>query len=214
MRKSCGFGRKKMPIKLQGKEYKLVSERLVKFHEEFGDNHVIQTNVLPATDSVIVKAQVVDRNSGDVVATGHAQNFYHGKSKELEKTETTAIGRALAVFHPDLMGTEIASADEIVSWQQQQNDEQLLKHMEAVREHWRSIEFLKRTLEDAETMPEQSELRLGRALEAWRELGEDVMRVLWRAPSKGGIFTTLERKLLDEASALDHAARKGNADHN
>ena len=199
-----------MPIKLQGKDYKLVSERLVAFHDTYGDNYAINTSVLPATDSVIVKASIVDRNSGEVVATGHAQNFYHGKSKELERTETTSVGRCLAFFSKELMGGEVASADEIVSWQQQQNDEKLLEHMAAVREHWESIAEIKDNLGATDNPDFDRNVQLSVSLEAWRELGEDVMRVLWRAPSKGGIFTTLERKLLDEASANDYAARKAN----
>ena len=202
-----------MPIKLQGKEYNLVSERLVKFHDEYAGDYSIVTDVISSKDSCIMLAEIKDRNSGDVVATGHAQNFYTGAQKVLEKTETTAVGRALALFSKDLMGSEIASADEIVSWQQHQNDKGLLEHMEAVREHWQSIGFIKQQLGIASEGHGDMEYMapmLDAALEAWRELGEDVMRVLWRAPSKGGIFTTLERKLLDEASANDHAARKAN----
>lgn len=32
--------------------------------------------------------------------------------------------------------------------------------------------------------------------EAWCELGEDVQRALWKAPSKGGCFTTKEREVM------------------
>ena len=44
------------------------------------------------------------------------------------------------------------------------------------------------------------------ALEMWRELGEDEMRLLWRAPSKGGVFSTKERALLDQAATEDYNA--------
>ena len=35
-----------------------------------------------------------------------------------------------------------------------------------------------------------------KAQEAWAELGEEVMTGLWRAPSKGGCFTTEERRIM------------------
>jgi hypothetical protein len=201
-----------MPIKLQGKDYKLVAERLSAFLEKYGGNWSINTELVAYdTESVIMKAIIRDRNSGDVAATGHAQNYCGDKDKVLEKTETTAIGRALAVFDRDLMGTDIASADEIATWMQHGNDQKLLEHMETVRAEWPSIVDIKGQLRIALDKREQDEddwPHLSYALESWRELGEDVMRVLWRAPSKGGIFTTLERKLLDEASAEDHRMRK------
>ncbi len=73
-----------------------------------------------------------------------------------------------------------------------------LDYMKVVRDNWASIDFIKLNLE---AKPDA-------ALEAWRELGEDVMRALWRAPSKGGVFETAERSGIDEASAADFARRK------
>ena len=74
----------------------------------------------------------------------------------------------------------------------------ILVHIATVREHFDSVAYIKTQLAIG---------NLSAALEAWRELGEDVMRILWRAPSKGGIFTTQERKLLDQASVEDYLAR-------
>jgi hypothetical protein len=112
------------------------------------------------------------------------------------------------------MGEEIASADEIASWVTHGNDQKLLEHVAAVRDNWPSIVDIKGQLRIAIDKQEQGEddwPHLSHALESWRELGEDTMRVLWRAPSKGGIFTTLERKLLDEASTEDYKRSKENA---
>lgn len=60
----------------------------------------------------------------------------------------------------------------------------LLKFMEVVREEWGSINMLKESLlsDDYTT-----------AKEAWRELDEETISILWRSPSKGGILTTEER---------------------
>jgi hypothetical protein len=45
------------------------------------------------------------------------------------------------------------------------------------------------------------------ALESWRELSQDVQAALWKAPTKGGIFTTAERatmKTTEFRTALDN----------
>ena len=113
-----------MPIDLKGKKYYQVAERLVKFHEDFPD-YRIQSEVINQTDrSVTVEVRVVEPMHSEemcvtsyiVHSTGHAEGYYNGGEKVLEKTESVACGRALAFLHPDLMGTDIASADEIAEW--------------------------------------------------------------------------------------------------
>ena len=70
--------------------------------------------------------------------------------------------------------------------------EELLNYMEAVREHWYTISMIKKYLipewGDGENAPNVSAAR-----EAYKELSEDDQRLLWRAPTKGGVFTTQER---------------------
>ena len=196
-----------MPIKVQGgKEYKLVSERLVQFYEMFPDYRILP-RAIHWDQNGVVMAVTIEDDSGNEIARGHAEGSYSGGDKVIEKTETTACGRALAFLHPDLMGSEIASADEIGQWMQGSNDNKLLEHVAAVREHWESIVFIKHELGIPDDEASRSQC-LSAALEAWREVGEEAMRILWRAPSKGGIFTTLERKLLDEASTEDYKMRK------
>lgn len=77
-------------------------------------------------------------------------------------------------------------------------DYKSLDYMKVVRDNWSSIDFIKLNLVE----------KPDAALEAWRELGEDTMRALWRAPSKGGVFETSERSGIDEASAADFKRRK------
>jgi len=198
-----------MPIQLKGKEYKTVAERLLYFWENYPEYH-LETSVQHSGGGVTARAKVVDKE-GRVFSCGHAEGIYSGGDKIMEKTETTAVGRCLAFLDKELMGSEVASADEIATWVQHGNDQALLDHVAAVRECWESIFYIKENLRDSETENDEDRwYNLERALEAWRELGEDVMKVLWRAPSKGGIFTTLERKLLDEASTEDFKRRKAN----
>lgn len=56
-----------------------------------------------------------------------------------------------------------------------------------VEEHKASIEAIKDSIANEE---------YSYGYEAWCELGEDVQRALWKAPSKGGCFTTKEREIM------------------
>lgn len=187
-----------MPIKVQGgKEYKLVSERLVALREKW-PNATIATQAKKTPNGVIMRAVItVD----DRVSCGHAY-CNPGHEKALEKAETTAVGRALAFLDPDLMGSEIASADEMADFNAQETTKKLHKqfeaHMQAVL---RNLDYV------ISIKAELAEGNLQTGLEMWRELGEDEMRLLWRAPSKGGVFSTKERALLDQASNEDHNRR-------
>ena len=65
--------------------------------------------------------------------------------------------------------------------------ERLLVHQEILRDNISSVYCIKESLANKDW---------DSADEAWQELTEDEQRGLWVAPSKGGIFTTEERKLL------------------
>lgn len=65
--------------------------------------------------------------------------------------------------------------------------EAVLEHMAAVRELFGSVSAIKMGILMGE---------LGRASEAWFELSEQEKMILWRAPTKGGIFTTEERSIM------------------
>ena len=68
----------------------------------------------------------------------------------------------------------------------QQNDATpLMEHNEALQRNFSSVYFIKEhlALQSWETVAE-----------AWGEITNDDKKALWLAPSKGGIFTTAERK--------------------
>lgn len=65
--------------------------------------------------------------------------------------------------------------------------DELLNYMAVVREWLPSIHAVKEAIALAD---------YSTAKEAWNEIDEATMRILWRAPSKGGIFTTEERTIM------------------
>ena len=99
---------------------------------------------------------------------------------------TSAIGRALAAV--GLAGTEYASADEVAgaihNQKVQESIDYLLDHMSAARENWQSVSAIKEAISDGD---------MSYACQLYAELGHDVQSKLYKAPTKGGIFTTQER---------------------
>lgn len=83
-------------LNLKGKDYLEVKYRLIWFREEHPD-WTIETQLVAAEDkSAMMKATVKDE-SGRVLATSHKVENAAGFPDYLEKAETGAIGRALAL---------------------------------------------------------------------------------------------------------------------
>jgi hypothetical protein len=179
-----------MPVEIHGKKYRTVAERLAEFRGKYpaSDGWSIITDVhTPDPEVVIARCEIA--HNGSIVATGHAHERWAGKAIQqtsaYEIAETSAVGRALA-FMGLSTDEEIASADEVsraIHDQEAEYDRQV-RHMATVRENFDSIAAVKTGI-----ATEDWEL----ALEAWRELGREVQTELWRAPTKGGVFTTQER---------------------
>lgn len=191
-------------VEIHGKVYKTVAKRLQEFWEA-SPHHAIVTEVLEWGDIVRVKATIKDM-TGNVIATGHAEEIRGAtnilKTSALETCETSAIGRALGVF--GLGGTAIASAEEMeLALQQQAEDTAngyLIAHNEAVRDWIDHIVAIKQYLLNDE---------YGLAYEAFAEIPPEVVKCLWVAPTKGGIFTTGERAKMksndwNEARKIHH----------
>ena len=86
-----------LPLKnIQGKQYLQVAHRLVWFRED-RPNWTIETEIrTPTPDSCIAKATIKDE-SGRVMSTAHKTENVKGFGDFIEKAETGAIGRALAL---------------------------------------------------------------------------------------------------------------------
>jgi len=84
-------------IRLKGKDYLEVKYRLVWFREE-RPLWAIQTELLKADDKEALARAIILDESGRVVATAHKKETKSGFADFIEKAETGAIGRALALI--------------------------------------------------------------------------------------------------------------------
>lgn len=84
-------------LNLKGKQYLEVKFRLVWFREEHPD-WSIETELMNVTDSSAYARATVRDDSGRVIATSHKFESIQGFPDFIEKAETGAIGRALALI--------------------------------------------------------------------------------------------------------------------
>jgi hypothetical protein len=184
-----------MPVNIHGKEYKTVAERVSEFRET-SPEFTIETEIVRwEGDDVVVKASI--SNNGKLIATGLAHEVRGStninKTSHVENCETSAIGRCLAAF--GYSGTEYATADEVANAIAQQNSKQFEKDLaEALIENTQTV------LKYAESiMAIKAGIALGdysSASEEWFSLTDEDKTILWKAPSKGGVFTTKEREIM------------------
>jgi len=108
---------RKKAISLKGKQYVLVSDRILAFNDMY-PNGYIQTKIASYKDGkVIVKAKVTpDVTNPTRAFTGYSQADEAvgmvNKTSALENAETSAVGRALAMMGIGVLDS-IASADEM-----------------------------------------------------------------------------------------------------
>lgn len=183
-------------VEIHGNVYDTVARR-IRLMREADDGYMLQTKMLRYGEQrVLMKATLLDME-GNIVATGHAEEERGLSSMNevsaVEVCETSAVGRCLG--NAFWSGSETAfaphvrSGDEMGNAIMKQMDKKYGTYMALVEEHWVSVVAIKQYLADD---------KIEAAVEAYNELGHDVMIGLWKAPTKGGIFTTEERKTLKE----------------
>ena len=189
-------------VKIHGKEYKTVAKRVADFRDKY-PNHTLVTELVSADDERVVMGSKVYDTDNRLVSTGWAEerrdaSRLHGTSS-LEICETSACGRAVAFLHRDLMGTEIASADEVANAISQQNDGEFLEFMATVRDHFDWVMYAKEAIanEDWQSLAG-----------IWGDIDHETMATLFRAPTKGGIFTTEERAACKGNDAFNQARKE------
>jgi len=176
-------------IKIHNKEYKTVALRVTEFvasssHKDWS----IETQLVNDGDNVIMKATVKDADSR-VRGTGYAEEIRGStninKTSALENCETSAIGRALAAI--GFAGTEYASANEVSQAIIQQATLDIVEHNSLVRDNIETISLAKEHIAN-----EEYALAKG----CLDDLDQETKEKLWRAPSRGGMWTTAERKIM------------------
>ena len=187
-------------VKIHGKEYKTVALRVNEFREEH-QSFGIDTDVVCNAELVVIKATITNPE-GRVIATGYAEEMRGStqinKTSALENCETSAIGRALACF--GFAGEEYASANEVTGAIHQQEvdkaKQELIDYNASLRDLVHSVSAIKEYIHED---------NLEGAAECWYELTKSEKTALWKAPSKGGIFTTQEIAIIksDEFAALN-----------
>ena len=180
----------KRTVKIGSSDYTLIVARVQDFREAHPDWGMQSEVLYHDTERVIVKVWVTDPE-GRIRGTGLAEEDRSASrvnsTSALENCETSAFGRALASigFGGD---ASYASAEEVVNAinTQEQNTD-LLDHMSAAREHWQSVSAIKEAIQSDD---------LPFACQLYAELGHETQEALYKAPSKGGIFTTAERNYM------------------
>mgnify|MGYP005988907575 FL=1 len=183
-----------MPVKIHGKEYTTVVERINDFrNDERFEGWSIETDIISSDiENCIIKAAIKD-STGKIVGTGLAHEVQGStninKTSHVENCETSAIGRALANIGK--AGTEYASANEvsdaIINQKVEEATEKLRGLVSAVLSSHSSIVAIKEGI---------ALDNLSEAAEEWFTLEDDIKASLWIAPSKGGVFTTREREVI------------------
>ncbi len=110
----------KLPsIDIKGKQYVLVSERVLHFNEKYPDGYIVTELVsAPTSEMIIIQATVYpDAKNAQRRFTGYSQAVIGegmvNKTAALENAETSAVGRALGFMGIGVIES-IASADEMV----------------------------------------------------------------------------------------------------
>ena len=127
-----------MPVKIHGKDYKTVAERVTEFHNDHKDKKSIITEIIQFKDGIVVVKAVI--KIGEDVFCGHAYEDVGSSpintTSALENCETSAIGRALA--SAGYLGSEFASADELVGALNKQNTPYKAKKEGLSGDGWRN----------------------------------------------------------------------------
>lgn len=102
-------------LNLRGREYLEVKYRLVWFREEHPD-WAIETELLSVTDETAYARAVIKDEQGRIIATSHKFETKKGFPDFIEKAETGAIGRALALigFGTQFCADELDEGERIV----------------------------------------------------------------------------------------------------
>ena len=111
-------------IKIQGKEYITVNERIKEFRKLHPNGQILNQVLANADGQVMFQCKIIV--DGVLVATAHAYekegSSFINKASYIENCETSAVGRALGLFGIGI-DTSIASAEEVGNAVKQQAED-------------------------------------------------------------------------------------------
>jgi hypothetical protein len=111
-------------IKIQGKEYITVNERIKEFRKLHPNGQILNQVLANADNQVMFQCKIIV--DGVLVATAHAYekegSSFINKTSYIENCETSAVGRALGLFGIGI-DTSIASAEEVGNAVKQQKED-------------------------------------------------------------------------------------------
>ena len=142
-----------MPVKIHGKEYITVNERVQEFHSKY-ENGSIQSELIEFTDRFIIKATATpDHEQPERVFTGYAYEMVGSsqinKTSALENCETSAIGRCLSFLGLGIIDS-IASAEEVKNAIHQQDTHGVTEEQKEKYQELRSHAAFKGKLKDTD----------------------------------------------------------------
>jgi len=185
-------------VPIHGKQYKTVAYRVNEFRAQYPE-YTVSTELVEANDTLVVMKASISNEQGRLLATGFAEEVRAAskinRTSALENAETSAVGRALAAL--GLAGTEYASADEVANAITQQED--FLGFMETVRENFDWVMYAKTAIANEDWHDLAG---------IWGDIDHETMATLFRAPTKGGIFTTEERAACKGNDAFNKARKE------
>jgi|TARA_R110000787_G_scaffold44300_2_gene108792 hypothetical protein len=110
-------------IKIQGKDYVEVHERIKYFRNTYKDFSLV-TEIIDKTEKSILLKAIITNEAGKIIATGLAEEIkgvgFINKTSHIENCETSAWGRALANFGIGI-DSGIASVQEVKNAKNQQD---------------------------------------------------------------------------------------------
>ncbi len=101
-------------IKIKGKEYVMVKDRIMAFNEMYPKGSIVTEIIKNDEKSVVVKATACPDNKEIRLFTGHSEAYRNGNMGDVpvEVAETSAVGRCLGMLGIGILDS-VASADEI-----------------------------------------------------------------------------------------------------
>jgi hypothetical protein len=149
---------------------------------------IVESDINSKTVAVVVTGHLGDKSEWSFGEAAPYNNkngypFAMAEKRAKDRVILKLVGLHGYVYSEDEADDFKEARPAIIQQTAMNASEELLNYNAAVRQHIASISAIKNALADAD---------LETAAEEWNAMTEDEQRSVWKAPSKGGIFTTQE----------------------